>query len=112
MYNQLAVSYIRLLNGSLACFILSAESNESDIAFSIPRALSVQYPKLMSDGRLVVTEWNLQEWTHVADIIKSPRGKCGHWFVEKTLCTRHKCLDGKATRATALGLRLFKASKF
>ncbi|PWA40537.1 hypothetical protein CTI12_AA559430 [Artemisia annua] len=52
--SQLVVSYIGLLNRSSACFILSAEPNEPDIAFSIPTTLSVEYLKLMSDGHLII----------------------------------------------------------
>ncbi|PWA82426.1 Apple-like protein [Artemisia annua] len=75
--NEPPLSYISFLNGTLACFILSADPNEPEFAFIIPRASSIQYLKLMPDGRLIVREWNLQKWTRVVNILMSPRGKCG-----------------------------------
>ncbi|PWA84624.1 Apple-like protein [Artemisia annua] len=106
--SQLAVSYIRLLNGSVACFIVSAEPNEPDIVFSIPRALSVQYLKLMPDGHLIVREWNLQEWTQVADIFKSPRGNCG----QPLACGENSVCSVSNQQCDCVGSQFFRPKNF
>ncbi|XP_076906622.1 putative receptor protein kinase ZmPK1 [Bidens hawaiensis] len=61
-------SYVRLLNGSLALFIHSAEPSRPDGVIRVPLASSAgQYMKLMPDGHLRVFEWQLG-WRVVADL--------------------------------------------
>ncbi|XP_076905028.1 G-type lectin S-receptor-like serine/threonine-protein kinase SD2-5 [Bidens hawaiensis] len=90
--------YVRLLNGSLSLFILSAEPSDPYEMTEIPRAPSVQYIKLMPDGHLKVFEWQAIVWLVVADLFKSFLEGCKNPLAcgRNALCSGNqqcRCLD-------------------
>jgi len=60
-------SYVKLVNGSLALYVHSAEPSAPDSVISLPSASSAQYLKLGSDGRMRLFEW-ASGWKEVASL--------------------------------------------
>ncbi|KAJ8532195.1 hypothetical protein K7X08_012118 [Anisodus acutangulus] len=64
--NASSSNHVMYLNGSIALFSNSSDSNETLV--SIPSASSAQYMKLESDGQLKVYEWQ-GGWNEVDDLL-------------------------------------------
>uniref|UniRef100_A0A7N0T362 non-specific serine/threonine protein kinase n=1 Tax=Kalanchoe fedtschenkoi TaxID=63787 RepID=A0A7N0T362_KALFE len=103
-------SYIKLMNGSLALFILDEEPNDPNDKLSIPLASSAQYMKLEGDGHLRVYEWGKGDrggWGAVEDLLTGYLGVCNYPMVcgEYGVCLNGQCSCPAATRN---GTRLFE----
>lgn len=84
-------SYIKLLNGSLALFILNISDPNGVIP--IPPASSVQYMRLDPDGHLRIYELGFDGWTEVTDLLTGYIGECGYPMVcgEYGICSSGQC---------------------
>ncbi|RWR89197.1 G-type lectin S-receptor-like serine/threonine-protein kinase SD2-5 [Cinnamomum micranthum f. kanehirae] len=86
-------SYVIFKNGSLALYILSAETSSPDMEFYVPPASSIQYVRLEPDGHLRVHEWG-PEWKVVADLLTDDLGECNY----PTICGNYGiCLNGQCS---------------
>ncbi|XP_060190216.1 G-type lectin S-receptor-like serine/threonine-protein kinase SD2-5 [Lycium barbarum] len=89
-------NYVMYLNGSLALFANSSDSNETLV--TIPPAFSAQYMKLESDGHLKVYEWQ-SAWNEVEDILTGFNGECYYPMVcgRYGICSRGQCSCPKSS---------------
>lgn len=99
-------SYIKLVNGSLALYIHSAEPSEPSETIQIPQALSAQYMKLESDGHLRVYEWQ-SGWKVVADLLTGFYGECAYPLVcgKYSICSNGQC---SCPGSSSIGARYFR----
>ncbi|KAL9662604.1 hypothetical protein QQ045_027437 [Rhodiola kirilowii] len=90
-------SYIKLMNGSLAIYILDKEPNDPNMRLTIPQASSAQYMKLEGDRHLRVYEWAKGPrggWGTVADLLTGYLGVCNY----PTVCGKYGiCFNGECS---------------
>ncbi|KAK4369046.1 hypothetical protein RND71_012838 [Anisodus tanguticus] len=90
--NASSSNHVMYLNGSLALFSNSSDSNNPQILVSITPVVLAQYMKLESDGHLKVYEWR-SGWNEVDDLLTGFYGECYYPMVcgRYGICSRGQC---------------------